>query len=166
MKTLLFPLLILSACATLPLYAGDSKRTAEYVLANSAELEGKDVTLDVSFVKPVHWKSPLPEFAFFHAVTIDRNDRKPGGFILVAVDADKGPAFSRRYGMDFKGKGTSEQLHGTLLSAGGAEGKRRSVWVVDTTGKLAELIAAGKVEIPGGPDGEHGGGGEGPGRRQ
>jgi hypothetical protein len=84
--------------------AADSKRTAEYLLSSPLTHEGKAVTVDVAAVKPVQWKSPLPELTFFHALTMDRIDRKPGGGILVAVPTAEAASFAKKYGTDFEGR--------------------------------------------------------------
>lgn len=148
-------MLLLAVSAPLSL-AGDSKRTAEYLIVNSAEYEGKEVQLDISFVKPVQWKSPIPELAFFHAITIDRRDHKRGGSILVAVKAVDSGAFAKKYGMDFDGRSDSDSLKGIFLAAPGrghADKARARIWFVDTTGTAAELIKAKKLELmEGGPE--------------
>ncbi|CAN5795637.1 hypothetical protein BH09VER1_BH09VER1_19470 [soil metagenome] len=145
--------------------ASDSKRTAEYLLTTPVANEGKEVTLDVSFVTPVHWKSPLPDVAFFHAMTIDRNDRKPGGEIMVAIPSAKAEAFARKYGTDFKGRNDMNSLKGVFTALGGGEGRGPRTWIIDSTdGLLQKAIAEHKFSLPpdaGGP-GEHGGPG-GPG---
>ncbi len=151
-------LTVLLAAGTPLLQAADSKRTAEYVLTTPADFEGKEVTLDVSFVKPVHWKSPNPEMAFFNAMTIDRMDHKPGGNILVAIPAADAAKFAKKYGTDFDGRNDMTTLRGTLLTAPGKKMKRR-VWIIDTTGKIGELIKKNDFAI----DDEEEGGGRGPG---
>jgi len=173
MKTThILTIILLAAAAPLSI-AGDSKRTAEYTIVNSAELEGKEVTLDVAFVKPVQWKSPIPELAFFHALTIDRRDKKPGGHILVAIAASESASFAKKYGMDFEGRNESNTLRGTLLAAPGREdGKalRPRIWFIDTTGTALELIKEKKLELTdegpgdtGDGAGDSAGGGGGPG---
>ncbi len=159
MKSSLIPLIALSACLVVPLHGADSKRTAEYVLANFADHEGKEVTLDVAFVKPVHWKSPNPEFAFFRAFTMDRLDDKPGGAILVAIPAEDASKFSKKYGMDFEGRKEFNTLRGVFLAAPARKGKHPRVWIVDTTGKISELLKGQQFELP--ADAEEGGPGEG-----
>lgn len=146
MKALpILTLFVLVASATLS-QAADSKRTVEYIIANSADYEGKEVTLDVSFVKPVQWKSPIADLAFFYAQTIDRRDYKPGGHILVAIPAAESGAFAKKYGLDFEGRGDSDTLRGDFLAAPGP-GHRGRVWMIDTTGKATELIKAKKLEV-------------------
>lgn len=148
------PLVLLTAFAPL-LPAAESKHTAEYILANSADFEGKEVTLDVAFVKPVEWKSPIPTLTFFHVVTLDRRDRKPGGFILVAIPAADSGQFAKKYGMDFNGRNTvTNTLKGTFMATPGRPGMGGRRWIIDTTGQVAELIKANKVHLPdhdGGP---------------
>jgi len=159
MKTLhCLPLVLLAAVAPL-LHASDSKRTAEYVLTTPADFEGKEVTLDVSFVKPVHWKSQNPELAFFHAIALDRRDHKPGGEILVVILSQDAAKFAKKYGTDFEGRNESTSLQGTLVAAPGGK-MRAKVWIIDTTGKIADLVKQNKLVIEEGGDG--GGGGPGP----
>lgn len=142
--------LVLLAISSPVSLASDSKNTAEHIIANSAEFEGKEVKLDVSFVKPVKWKSPIPELAFFHAVTIDRRDQKMGGSILVAVNAAEAPAFARKYGMDFDGRRDSDALRGVFLAAPGRSPvpkARARIWFIDTTGTAVELIKNNRLEL-------------------
>ena len=155
MKTLYcLPLVLLAAAAPL-LHASDSKRTAEYILTTPADFEGKEVTLDVSFVKPVHWKSPVPELAFFHAMTLDRTDYKPGGEILVVILSEDASHFAQRYGTDFKSRSYSNSLKGTLVAAPGGR-RHAQLWIFDTTGKVADMVKQNKLMIE-----EEGGGGAG-----
>lgn len=144
----------------------ESKRIAEYILSDPTTYENKEVTLDVAFVKPVHWVSPYAGIAFFRAMTIDRTDKKPGGGILVAVPAVDAAKFAKKYGTDFDGRYDKETLRGIFLAAG--SGRHRKIWLVDTTGKLSEMIAAQKKDFPeealnddlgGGPKGGKGFGG-------
>jgi hypothetical protein len=143
-----FPLLslVLLAAALPVLHASESKRTADYFLTTPTDFEGKEVTLDVSFVKPVHFKSPAPELAFFHAVTIDRVAQKPGGEILVAVPAEDAAKFAKKYGTNFEGRNDINSLRGTFLASPG-HGPKGQAWFVDTSGKAADLIKEGKLVI-------------------
>lgn len=149
------PLIILTAFAPL-VHAAESKHTAEYILANSAAFEGQEVTLDVAFVKPVEWKSPIPELAFFHAMTYDRRDHKPGSPILVVIPAADSGKFAKKYGMDFNGRNTvPNTLKGTFLATLRPAGNGAKRWIVDTTGQATALIKANKFHLPdhdGGPD--------------
>jgi len=146
--------LALAALAILGLTTGmqaESKRTAEYLLSTPNEFDGKDVTVDVAFVKPVHWVSPIPEIAFFHALTIDRSDRKPGGGILVAIPVEDAKSFARKYGTDFDGRFDADALKGVFTSAGGPPKDQehgRRIWLIDTTGQLQKLIADKKINLP------------------
>ncbi len=126
----------------------DSKRTAEFILSDPKAYEGKEVTLDVAMVKPVKWVSPLPEYAFFHAVTLDRRDRKPGGTILVAIPADTSAAFAKKYGTDFEGRNNMTSLRGSFIAIGGGDRPRPKIWIVDTTGNLLQTIADKKASMP------------------
>lgn len=142
MKTLAC-LCTLAAVLAVPSLHADSKRTAEYLLSSPSEFEGKQVTLDVAMVQPVKWKSPLPEVAFFHAMTLDRVDHKPGGAILVAVPSAESAAFARKYGTDFEGRADSDPLKGAFIASG-----PRRVWVIDMTGRLPQLLAERKATLP------------------
>lgn len=153
--TPIFALLAISA----PLRA-ESKHTAEYFLTTPKEFVNQIVSLDVAFVKPVHWVSPNEDFQFFHAMTIDRMDKKPGGNILVAVKAADAGAFARKYGTDFEGKNDTTTLKGLFL-AGGSEKGRMKVYLVDTTGELKALFDSGEFSLPA-PEPAEGGGQDGP----
>jgi hypothetical protein len=136
---------VLALCPSL-LLAAESERTAEALLTTPAEFEGKQVTLDVGFVRPVRWKSPVEEFAFFHAVTMDRNDHKAGGEILVAITAAEAAEFTKKYGTDYEGRYDKDVLAGTFIASPGRNA-REQFWLVDTTGKLAEIIAQKKISL-------------------
>jgi len=130
-------------------WAAESKRTAEYLLTSPQSFRGGEVTLDVSFVRPVHWVSPLPEVSFFHALTVDRIDRRPAGEIMVAVPASQAAAFAKKYGTDFAGRFDMTTLKGTFMAVGATDknpGGR--MWLVDTTGKLQQLIDEKKLQLP------------------
>jgi hypothetical protein len=145
--------------ATCGLGYSESKRTAEYLRLDPNSHVGKEVTVDVSMVKPVAWKSPVDDIAFFQALTIDRREDKSGGTILVAVPAADSEKFAKRYGMNFEGRGDKDRLDGTfiLVSGDGPSG----LWIIDTTGKLAKLIADKKLALPDAAREP----GDGPGRR-
>lgn len=144
MKLQFLLLIVLVICGTLTLsQAADSKRTAEYLLSSPESYEGKTVTVDVASVQPVHWKSPISELVFFHAMTRDRRDNKPGGTILVAVSAKEAAAFAKKYGTDFEGRNESDTLKGQFLSTG-----PRQVWVIDTSNQLASLLAKNRLMLP------------------
>jgi len=156
-KCLLLPVLLASLVPML--HASDSKRTAEYYLVTPTDFEGKEVTLDVAFVKPTHWKCPVPELAFFHALTIDKRDYKPGGEIMVAIPSAEAEKFAKKYGTDFEGRTNSNTLKGVLIAAPGGQ-MHPKFWIVDTTGKVGELVKQKKLAIE---EGEMDGGGFGPG---
>jgi hypothetical protein len=126
----------------------ESTRTADSLRIHSQTHLDKEVTVDVSMVKPVHWKSPLADVVFFHALTIDRTEDKSGGSILVAVDAAAAGKLSDKYGTNFDGRNDKDKLTGTfiLVSGNGPSG----VWMIDTTGKIAALIREKKLALPDG----------------
>jgi hypothetical protein len=123
-----------------------SKRTADFLRLAPQTHEDKEVTVDVSMVKPVLWKSPLEDVSFFHALTIDRTVHKGGGTILVAVPAADAEKFAKKYGTTFDGRNDKDKLTGTfiLVSGRGPSG----FWLIDTTGKLAQLIKDKKLQMP------------------
>ncbi len=142
------PIVILTSFAPL-LHAVESKHTADYILSNPSEFEGKEVTVEVACVKPVQWKSSIPELAFFHATTYDRRNHKPDGTILVVIPAVESGHFAKKYGTEFHGKFTVPNLlKGTFLAAKGHLGYGNKRWVIDTTGQAAALIQAHKLHIP------------------
>lgn len=97
-------------------------------------------------VKPVHWKSPIEDIAFFQALTIDRTEDKSGGSILVAVPAADAAKFAKKYGTNFDGRNDKDKLTGTFILVSG-EGPS-GFWMIDTTGKLAQLIKDKKLVLP------------------
>lgn len=165
MKIPICLLTCLLAALTPLLHAADSKRTADYLLISPTDYEGKEVTLDVAFVKPAHCKSPIPEIAFFHAMTIDRRDKRPGGEIIVAVPSEESEKFAKKYGTNFEGRTESNSLRGVFIATPGGQ-IHPKVWIVDTTGKAADLVKQKKLTLaveemneafgPGGPGPHHG----------
>ncbi len=148
-------------CLAGSVVAAESKHTAEYFLTTPAEFENKEVSLDVAFVKPVRWKSPIPELAFFHAMTVDKIDKKPGGTILVVVPAENAEKFAKKYGMDFDGRSDADSLKGTLIAS---PQRGPKVWLLDTTGEAQALFEKYKAEII--DEGGDMGGRPGPGGRR
>lgn len=124
----------------------ESKKTADFLRLDPKSHADKEVTVDVSMVKPVRWKSPVEDIAFFHALTIDRDGDKSGGAILVAVPAADSEKFAKKYGMNFEGRKDKTTLRGIfiLASRGGPSG----LWMIDTTGKIPLLLADKKLELP------------------
>lgn len=161
MKTLHYLPLILLASMTSLLHAGDSKRTAEYILTTPTDFEGQKVTLDVAFVQPVHWKSRNPELAFFHVITLDRRNHSRGGQILVAIPSAEASKFAKKYGTDFEGRSESNAFSGILVAAPGGKMQKR-IWLVDSTGKIADLVKRNKLVLEEEGRGEPGPRGPGP----
>ncbi|MBT8037570.1 MAG: hypothetical protein KJO21_08505 [Verrucomicrobiae bacterium] len=123
--------------------AADSKRTANYILSMPESYEGKTVTLDVAAVRPVKWKSPIPELAFFHATTVDRRSDRFGGVILVAVPKEDSAAFVKKYGLTVENRNDKDTMKGLLIPSG-----RHRAWVVDQSGILADILKKGNIDLP------------------
>jgi len=180
MKTRILSIIGFAVLCSTGLTMAESKRTANYLLTTPFAHEGKDVTLDVASVKPVRWVCPIPGITFFHAMTVERPEYRPGGAILVAVSSGNASSFAKKYGTSFERR-DSDSLKGTFLAVGGkrpgsgpdtaanpAPGPRpgKKIWVIDTTGQLPKLIAEHKLEIPEEAANEGGGMGPGPGSRR
>ena len=180
MKT---PPLIL--CCLALLFGASSVRasipeSADALLVSPWEYEGHTVKLNVAFVRPTHFQSPLEEVIFYHAMTLTP-DRKQGGEILIAVAKKESEHFARYYGMDPHGR-NSRILSGTLLLAHrphppfhrhpsdsntgpdaatepAKKHEARGVWFVDYKGMNADLFSKNKeLGLPegGGPgDNQH-----------
>jgi len=78
--------------------------------------------------------------------------------VILSEDSVK---FAKKYGTNFEGRNESNSLKGLFMTAPGSE-KRGKVWMVDTTGKVADLVAQNKLVIEENPGG---GGRSGPGAR-
>jgi hypothetical protein len=89
--------------------------SADELLISPWDYEGQAVKLNVAFVKPTHFQSPLPDVIFYHAMTMT-TDRRPGGTMLIAVPKAESERFARYYGLDPRGR-NSLPLSGTLLLA-------------------------------------------------
>ena len=89
--------------------------SADEYLVSPWDYEGKAIKLNVAFVRPAHFQSPLPDVIFYHAMTLTV-DRKPGGEMIIAVPKDQSEHFAHYYGLDFHGR-NSRILSGTLLLA-------------------------------------------------
>lgn len=163
MKTRLLIIASLAVLGSTVISPAESKRTADYLLTTPLNFEGKDVTVDVAFVKPVHWVSPIPGISFFHAITIDRSDYQPGGVILVAIAADGSAAFAKKYGTE--PRRDADSLKGIFQAAGGRPpgpppageaatdkpaGPKHGtkIWIIDTTGQLQKLAEQHRLELP------------------
>ena len=186
MKTRILSIIGFAVLCSTGLTMAESKRTANYLLTTPFAHEGKDVTLDVASVKPVRWVCPIPGITFFHAMTVERPEYRPGGAILVAVASGDASSFAKKYGTSFERR-DSDSLKGTFLAVGGKRpgpgpetaanptsgpGPGKKIWVIDTTGQLQKLMEQNKLEIPedavnegGGLTGPGGGGRRGPGPR-
>lgn len=132
--------------------AAESKRTVNYILSKPESFEGKEVTLDVAAVKPVKWKSPIPELMFFHALTLDRIDDKPGGTILVAVNKADSEAFIKKYGLNVDGRNDRDTMKGVLITV-----RKNNLWIVDHSGKLADILKEKEIDLPKEVAGDFGG---------
>jgi len=123
MKTIAIAFALTLAVSTLNAFAQSTGSTlhvstpvsADGYLVSPWDYEGQTIKLNVAFVKPAHFESPLQDIIFYHAMTMTA-DRKPGGEMLIAVPKTESEHFARYYGMDFHGN-TTHPLSGTLLLA-------------------------------------------------
>jgi len=88
---------------------------ADSYLVSPWDYEGHTIRLNVVFVRPANFESPLPDIIFYHAMT-ETLDHRPGGEILIAVPKKDSEHFARFYGMDGRNR-NMHILSGTLLVA-------------------------------------------------
>lgn len=138
-----------------------ASNTVDYYLTTPDNFKGTMVNLDVAGVRPVEFKSPVPELAFFHMRTWDKTKNQPGGHIILVAPASESTDIMHRYGDDSRHYAT--RMHGVLiLSPGGPkregppEGgddkgpKHRpgtQIWMIDYEGRCAAIIEAHKEEL-------------------
>ena len=79
--------------------------SADYYLTTPDAYEGQMVTLDVMGVRPVNFKSPVPDLAFFFMQTWDRTKNMPGGDIMLVAPAADARAIMKKYGGKMPGPG-------------------------------------------------------------
>jgi hypothetical protein len=121
--------------------------TANEILADPAAHHEKSVRLDVVFLRPVRWTSPVPEVAFFHAITFDKRNQNYGGEILLAAPESARDSLIRRYGVTGdRRKPTTTSLRAVLRNTGSET--KRGLWYIDQTeGTLTEAIAEKHAQI-------------------
>jgi len=143
------PLLAVATLVCLAFPEAAFARTANHILANPDQHHEKTVTVDVAYLRPVRWKSPVPEVAFFHAITYDKRAKSPGGAILLAFPESSRESMIRRYGVVRDGNARvvgTKPLRATLRNMG--EGRRRGIWYLDQTeGSLNEALKANHAKI-------------------
>lgn len=149
--------LLLSGLLIFSSQAASSKKTADYVILNSQELEGKSVTLDVIGVRPMRMISPIPEVALFHAMTFDDREDKYGGSILVAVPANQSVKFAEKFGSDNPRSKRTEKMNGVLIPSPGPKDRKERFWMIDYEGLSAAVLAnhADAIIPDEKPEGEH-----------
>jgi hypothetical protein len=105
--------LFLSVMASPLAVAASKENTVNYYLARPEQYVGQEITLDVRRMRPTHWKCPNPAIQFFHVMTVNEQEREPGGEILVAVPMSMRDKFLKKY--EDLGRGDrAETLKGTL----------------------------------------------------
>ncbi len=72
--------------------------SADYYLTTPDAFQGQMVTLDVVNMRPVMFRSPIPELAFFHMMTWDRSKGIPGGEIMLVAPAADARNLMKKYG--------------------------------------------------------------------
>lgn len=133
--------LLLSGLFILSSQAALSKKTADYVILHATELEGKSVTLDVVGVRPMRMLSPIPDVTFFHAITFDDREDRPGGPILVAVPANQGEKFAEKFGSLNPRSKRVEKMSGILIPSSGSPDRKGKVWMIDYEGLSGAVLA-------------------------
>ena len=88
-------------------------QSADEFLVSPWDYQGQTIKLNVMFVRPAHFQSPLPDVIFYHAATLTV-DRRPGGEMLIAVPKSESQQFAGFYGLNPHGR-SSRILSGTLL---------------------------------------------------
>lgn len=136
----------------LPAVLLGSEKTANGILANPAKNENQSVSLDVAFLRPVRWSSPVPDVAFFYAMTYDRRNRSFGGGILLAAPEADRESLIRRYGVTRDGgqrsPASTTTLRAVLRSTGETGQQGRSLWFLDQTeGEVSEAIKQKRGEL-------------------
>lgn len=135
---------------SIPLFAAGklSKDTADYYKAQYDLFEGKSIRVEVTHIKPFHCKSNIEDLRFYHAFTYDKDQRVPGGWIVVAVPKAAEAAFVKKYGTVPSGAGEGGLFHSQTSKLSGvlkADGKR--FWFIDFENKCAALIDARRQEF-------------------
>ncbi len=122
-------------------------RTANGVLAEAKEFINKEVRLDLAFLRPVRWASPVPGVAFFHAMTYDKRNTAPGGEILLAAPEDQSAALAKKYGVTLESRRpATTSLRATLRSTSTDE--NRGIYYLDLTdGKFSTALKEKGDEI-------------------
>lgn len=122
-------------------------RTANGVLAEAKQLTDQPVRVDVAFLRPVRWASPVEGLVFFHAMTYDKRNSAPGGEILLAAPEDQSAALAKKYGVTVESRRPSTTaLSATLRSTSNDED--RGVFYLDLSdGKLAAALEERGDEI-------------------
>jgi hypothetical protein len=145
--------------------------SADYYLTTPEAYEGQMVTLDVMGVRPVNFKSPVPELAFFIMQTWDRTKNMPGGDIMLIAPSADARTIMKKYGSKIPGPGpgmrpgmstaNTEKMKGVFtLSPGGKphhEGEKPGTGVADKGEKseTAGSDAKPSAENGQGPNGFH-----------
>ncbi len=139
--------------------------TVDFYLTTPDQYKGLMINLDVKGVRPVEFKSPIPELAFFQMTTWDKQKNRPGGHIMLVAPATESTNIMRKYGDDMRRGGDVDRMRGLLiLSPGGPEGPaptdapappqghrprgpHRQMWMIDYEGRCSAIIEAHKAEM-------------------
>ncbi len=151
MKRIL-PALILSAAFCAPLLAADAGRnTANAVTLKKEELKGKQVSLDVGMVTrlAVDVKKAEEVGAIIFIVhTWDKENKFPGGHMVIAVAKDKADAFAKKFGtvVDVGEVWKKGNVETKTLRAPLALLPDSGLCILDPDGKVAEALKGNKSE--------------------
>ncbi len=136
--------MLLGAGTISNLLAGPSTSTADYYLSDPEKFAGKTVNLDVAFVKPVTWKSPVKGVNFFHAYTMDKRARQNGGWILIAVLEESAGKVADRFGTAIDAART-HSMRGVFQLTPNVKGTR--LWYLDYEGFSGDILEAAKNDF-------------------
>lgn len=101
-----------------------ASNTVDYYLTTPEQFKNMMVNLDVRGVRPVDFKSPIPELAFFHMMTWDKQKNAPGGHIMLVAPAANATSIMRKYGAGMH-RGEIERMRGVLILSPGGPGPEK-----------------------------------------
>lgn len=145
-----------------------ASNTVDYYLTTPEQFKNMMVNLDVKGVRPVEFKSPIPDLAFFHMTTWDKQKNRPGGHIMLVAPASLATTIMKKYGNDMRRGGDIDRMRGILMLSPGGPGPEKQganaesnppqgpprhgprhaqMWMIDYEGRSAAIMEAHKAEM-------------------